>query len=183
MKATDHSSAHFFYTLALSPSVLFLEQEARKATGMTWIFTALISSTGLPTGKERQAAETGSKVPRAQITASLGNQCCRMRGSPCARILNTSFTQRATGPSGPVLWTSCRSLVGPVCPCDRPFLPTSLVCSGHSTKETQSRKVGQEHKGQAFVSVPRQNLSFSNGTLGRGKSFLFYFHSKAPRIN
>lgn len=62
-------------------------------------------------------------------------------------------------------------------------LPTSSVGSGHSTKETWSRKVGREHKGRAFVSVPRLNLSSSNGTLGWGKSFVFYFHSKAPSIN
>ena len=46
----------------------------------------LPSGTDMPTGQESWAAETSSRAHRAQITASLGNQCRRFRGWLCALI-------------------------------------------------------------------------------------------------
>lgn len=40
---------------------------------------------------------------------------------------------------------------------------------------------GQESWPGAFTFLLRPNFSFSNGTLGCGKSFIFYFHSKEPQ--
>lgn len=56
-------------------------------------------------------------------------------------------------------------------------LPTSSVLQWAQPQ----RNPEQESWPGAFVSALRLNFSFSNGTLGCGKSFIFYSHSKVPQ--
>lgn len=106
-----------------------------------------LPSTDVPTGKEIRAAETSSRVHRPPITAGLGNQCCRIRGWLYALIRTPSFTQGSLGSPGAVLWLSCRSRVGQVCLCDRPFLPPPSA-AGIAPKKLRAGKLAGSRKGE-----------------------------------
>lgn len=100
----------------------------------------LPSGSDVPTGKESWAAETSSssRDQGAQSTDYRQPEWSVLRPD-----LNTSFK----GSPGPVLWTSCRSLVGQVHLCDRPFFPPRSA-AGTAPKELRAGKLARRMKGE-----------------------------------